>query len=86
MKDILNALVRKLSSRKFWMAIAVVVSGVSIAMGNDAGTIQSAAGTVAAMIGGVVYIITEGKVDAAHIGDIAKQAEDVKEAIDSTND
>ena len=71
MKDFLNAMIRKLSSRKLWMAIAVVATGISVAFGNDATEIQTTAGALTALIGSIVYIITEGKIDAAHIVDIA---------------
>ena len=43
MKDFLNAMIRKLSSRKLWMAIAVVATGISVAFGNDATEIQTTA-------------------------------------------
>ena len=83
MKTFINTLIRKLSSRKLWMAIAVVSGGISVAMGNDASDVQSIAGLVSALIGSVAYIITEGKIDAASVGNILQNAEDVKNAIDS---
>lgn len=83
MNAFITALARKLSSRKLWMAIAVVGTGISVAMGNDATEIQTVAGIVSALVGSVTYIITEGKIDAAHIGDIAEKVEDIKNSIDS---
>ena len=86
MQGIVSTLIRKLSSRKLWMAIAVVVSGVSVAMGNDASEIESVTGIVSALIGSVAYIITEGKIDAAGITDIAIKTEAIKDSIDKIED
>ena len=83
MNTFISTLARKLSSRKLWMAIAVVSGGISVAMGNDATEIQSVAGLVSALVGSVAYIITEGKIDAASVGNILQNAEDVKNAIDA---
>lgn len=58
---------RKLTSRKFWLAIAGFVSGLLVALGKSevaetvAGLIMSAASVIA-------YIIGEGLTDAAHAG------------------
>ena len=83
MNTFITTLIRKLSSRKLWMAIAVVSGGISVAIGNDASDIQSIAGLVSALIGSVAYIITEGKIDAASVGNILQNAEDVKNALDA---
>jgi hypothetical protein len=83
MNAFIASLARKLSSRKLWMAIAIVTGGISVAMGNDASEIQSVTGMVSALIGSIVYIITEGKIDAAGIGNVASQVEDIKEALDA---
>ena len=61
-------IVRKLTSRKFWMALAVVTLGVAVALGADAGQIESVGGMITTLIGAVVYIITEGVVDAKNKG------------------
>lgn len=60
-------IVRKLTSRKLWMAIALFVSGVLTAIGRE-----SVAETVAGLImqGAAVlgYILSEGLVDASNKG------------------
>ena len=73
-------MIRKLSSRKLWMAIAVVGTGISVALGNEASDIQTVAGIVSAVIGSVTYIVTEGKIDAANVGVIIQGAEEIKNA------
>ena len=58
--------VRKLTSRKFWMAIASFVSMMSVALGAT----ESQASEIAALIMGgatvIAYIIGEGLADAGH--------------------
>ena len=58
-------IIRKLTSRKLWMAVALFVSGLLTALGR-----QSVAETVAGLImqGAAVlgYILSEGMVDAAN--------------------
>lgn len=58
-------MIQKLTSRKFWMAVAGIITGLCVAFGGDAGEIQSVAGTVAAVVSAVAYIMAEGKVDAS---------------------
>ncbi|MCI8594337.1 MAG: hypothetical protein HFF09_03655 [Oscillospiraceae bacterium] len=60
----MNNILRKLTSRKLWMALAGVATGICIALGGDASELQTVAGTVAAVISAVAYVLTEGKVDA----------------------
>lgn len=60
MKEIL----RKLTSRKLWMAIAGVASGIAMAFGAETTEISTIAGAVTALISVVTYIYVEGKVDA----------------------
>lgn len=68
---------RKLTSRKLWAAIAGIVTGLAIVFGLDEGVISDVSGAVVSMASIVVYIITEGKVDAAAVG---KAVEDVQNA------
>ena len=60
-------IVRKLTSRKLWLALAGVATGISVALGANASDIQSVAGSVTALVSAITYIITEGKVDAARV-------------------
>ena len=54
----------KLMSRKLWMAIAGVATGIAMALGVDAGEIGTVAGAVTALVSVVTYIMVEGKIDA----------------------
>lgn len=55
---------RKLSSRKFWAALAGIVAGLAMVFRLDESTISSVAGAVVSAASVVSYIITEGRVDA----------------------
>ena len=76
MKEIL----RKLSSRKLWMAIAGVVTGIAMAIGVDGNEINTIAGAVTSFGSIMVYIVTEGKIDAANV---KNAIEDIQEAINT---
>lgn len=67
--------VRKLTSRKFWVAIASFVALVWVAAGGSES--QAAQVTALIMAGATVigYILGEGLIDAAAVGD-NKQQED----------
>lgn len=57
----------KLLSRKFWMAIAGVATGIAMILGVDATEISSIAGGVVSLISVVSYIYTEGRIDSDRI-------------------
>ncbi|MBR2132593.1 MAG: hypothetical protein IJ955_08725 [Oscillospiraceae bacterium] len=63
----MNNVVNKLTSRKLWMSIAGVATGVAMILGAQGSEISDIAGAVTAMVSIVTYIVTEGKVDAAGV-------------------
>lgn len=67
-------MLKKLTSRKLWLAIAGVVTGIALVFGVDGGDISTVAGAITTLASVITYIISEGKVDA----------ESVKKAIEST--
>lgn len=72
----MNEFLRKLSSRKLWMAIAGIATGIAMALGVEATDVSTVAGAITALVSVVTYIVTEGKVDA----------ESVKNTIEITGD
>lgn len=58
---------RKLTSRKLWMAIAGVATGFALVLGVDGGDVTNIAGAVAAVASVVTYIVTEGRIDAESV-------------------
>ena len=60
---------RKLSSRKFWAAVALFVSGLIVAFGGDSEKANTVSGCImqgAAVLG---YLLAEGLTDAAKAGE-----------------
>ena len=72
----MNKIIQKLTSRKLWMAIAGVATGIALVLGVDGGDITNVAGAITAVASVITYIVTEGKIDA----------ESVKKALESTED
>ena len=65
----MDNIIRKLTSRKFLVALVGVVSGLAMAFGADGNEIIGAVTTVASI---VAYITGESKVDAAAAGEAKK--------------
>ena len=78
----MSEIIRKLSSRKLWMAIAGVATGIAMALGVDSTEITTVAGAVTALVSVVTYIITEGKVDAESVKNVIIEVDEAMEAID----
>lgn len=70
---------QKLTSRKLWAAIVGVITGLAMVFGLDEGVITNVSGAVVSAASIVVYIYTEGKVDAAAV---KTAVEDVQKATD----
>lgn len=58
------AFLKKLTSRKLWLAVAGLATGAALALGVDGSDITAVAGAVTALVSVVTYVITEGKIDA----------------------
>ncbi len=57
---------RKLSSRKFWVAIAGFVSGLIIAFGGGEDVAATVSGVILQAAAVIGYLVAEGLTDAAH--------------------
>lgn len=74
----------KLTSRKFWVAILGLVSGVLLAFKVDAETVETISGVIMSAASVIAYIIGEGLIDAANAkGDTywLADSEDNEEAV-----
>lgn len=61
-----NDIIRKLTSRKLWLAVALFISGLIVALGGEKETAETVSGCImqgAAVLG---YLLAEGLADAAH--------------------
>ena len=57
-------IIRKLTSRKFWLAVVAFVSGILTAFKVDGGTAETVSGLIMAGASVIAYILAEGLVDA----------------------
>lgn len=71
----------KLTSRKFWLAIAGLATGIALALGASTGDVQTIAGALTAAVSVITYIITEGKVDAAGVAKAVSAVQDALELV-----
>ena len=67
---------RKLTSRKFWAAVAEFVTMLILAFNGTQETAAQVAAIIMAGAGVIAYIIGEGLADAAHVGEIKLELED----------
>ena len=82
----MNEILRKLSSRKLWMALAGIATGVSMALGAESTEISAVAGAVTAIVSVMTYIITEGKIDTEGVKNAIIEIQDGIEVIEGTDD
>lgn len=59
---------RKLTSRKFWLAVIGLVSGLLLAFKVDGETVETVSGCIMSAASVIAYIIGEGMADAANAG------------------
>lgn len=78
--------ITKLSSRKFLTCIAGVILGVCMIFGLDEGTVSIIAGAVTAIASVISYIIAEGKIDAAAVGEAANKVTGAIDAVKEIED
>lgn len=78
----MEALKRKLSSRKLWAAVAGVVAGLAVAFGLDENIITEVSGAVMVVASVITYIVTEGKVDAESVKTAIVEVKEAVEVLD----
>lgn len=64
---------RKLTSRKFWLAVVAFATGIMAAFKVDAETVEAVGGLIMSGAAVVAYIIGEGLADAANAGYILEE-------------
>lgn len=69
--------VRKLTSRKFWLAVAGLVTGLILAFKGDAATAETVSGIIMALASVVAYIVGEGLTDSAYADANSKKENDI---------
>ena len=59
-------IIRKLTSRKFWLAVAAFVTELMIAFNGDAELAETLSGMIMAGATVIAYIVGEGLIDAGN--------------------
>ena len=62
-------IIRKLTSRKFWLAVAAFVTDLIVTFNGEAGVAETVAGLIMSGATVIAYIIGEGLTDAAGAGE-----------------
>ena len=76
-------LIRKMTSRKLWVAVSEFVSMLIIALGYAEDTATKVAALIMAGAGAIAYIVGEGLADAAHGNTVTIPAPDTETAEDT---
>ena len=74
-------MLKKLTSRKLWAAVAGLVAGLAMVFGLDTDIITTVSGAVVAVASVITYIVTEGKVDAEAIKKAVEKVQEAKDTI-----
>ena len=82
----MSEVMRKLSSRKLWAAVAGVVAGLAMVFGLDENVISTVAGAVVSVMSVVTYIVTEGKIDAESVKGAIEDIQIVEDIFDEDDD
>ena len=82
----MSNVIRKLTSRKLWLAIAGVTTGIAMILGVNGSDITSVAGAVTALASVITYIITEGKIDAESVKTAVENTQSAVETIEGVDD
>lgn len=71
----------KLSSRKLWVAVIGIATGIVMYFGVSTEEITKVSGAVVSVISTVFYIIAEGKVDVERLRNSIKSLEDAEDSL-----
>ncbi len=55
----------KLTSRKFWVTLISLLTGIAQLLGADGDLVSVVSGAALALVPVVIYILSEGRIDAA---------------------
>ena len=79
----MNNIISKLTSRKFWVTLISVITGIAQLFGAE-GELASVLGGVAlALVPTVIYVITEGNIDAKMAKELISELSDSLDEISS---
>jgi len=82
----MEEILQKLKSRKLWLALGGMCAGIALAFGVEASDLQTVAGAVTTLASVVVYILTEGRVDAIAMEGAAQKTWEAVDAVAEQED
>lgn len=68
----------KLTSRKFWVTLISLLTGIAQLFGADGDAVSTVSGIALSLIPVVIYVISEGRIDAAAASNGATDTADEK--------
>ena len=81
----MKKLLEKFTSRKFLLAFVATIAGVVAMCGASEGVVEAVTAALTALIPTAIYMITEGRIDAAAVGQIAGAVQDIAEGVAADN-
>ena len=63
-----ETIIRKLTSRKLWLAVAGLVSGLVLAFGGDESVAETVSGVLLQAASVIGYLLAEGLADSHNVG------------------
>lgn len=72
----------KLTSRKFWFALATIISGILMMFGYAESSIEVVSGAVMVIGGSISFMFSEGMVDAARVKSVVEAASDIVQEVE----
>lgn len=79
----MSEFIRKISSRKLWVAVAGIATGIAMVLGVSESEISTVSGAVLALISAVTYIVAEGKIDAERVKNAVESTQDAVDVIEN---
>ena len=67
---------RKLTSRKFWVALVGFITALLVAFNVDAGSVEQITSIIMSFASLIAYILSEGFVDASSVSNEDKKTEE----------
>jgi len=78
----MEEIIQKLKSRKLWLALGGMCAGLALSFGVEADDLRTVAGAVTTLASVVVYILTEGRVDAIAMEGAARKTLEAAEVLE----
>ena len=61
-------IIRKLTSRKFWVSLVGFITALLVAFNVDAGSIEQITSIIMSFASLIAYVVAEGLIDANNVG------------------